>query len=824
LPTPPETEPIKWANVLAVKNVDAFFEDNAKKAKTLDPLTSKSTKNKTSLKTQQINVRNTSKGLVLTADKTVTPESKNFSHWRMATVYNPTIPDDWINYNYLSFWVYLEGAESASFNTLFELKDKIKVGGKITRPFIFTEKNIEAGKWTRVFLNFCHVPPKQRFQLKNYRIYIYTIGREPDSPTSQMRLYMDKFQLLKITPRKWEGWEPDSALVTVNQLGYPRFATKHAYMNHECSKDGEEFQLINCDNKKVAYKGKIKIPKGGRTPYALLDFSNYTKPGCYQILCGKLSSYPFHIGDKLHEDLLKESFSFISGSRSGDSTSLHGASHLDDGIFKGKRHDVSGGYYDACDVRRYGGNSCIVAESCLNAVEFGELPPRLSRYILEEARWACQSHHKILKATGIIPRSIEEVNKKPEFNKNNCFSDNIKGNSDDREFSNESASPGDVHLLYAKAAAQLAFLLSERKAHDAQEALQRAEWAWELFMSPGYWKKNKIGGTTGSHINALKAQTAMYLYRTSKSPKYLDMAKEEGLQLLKAQNRQPYSDAPFPITGNFTSGKGYHNAILHKERALAALADLCQFLPQSPYNTEYREALEFSMNSLIKPIDNWSQPYSVPFVFFPKPGKSLKNKRNDIGRAGNYLVRPMFNYAYAQARVAQALKSYELEDIVIREIGWVLGMNPFAVSFVWDVGTETQRQCHALHGVPKGTLFGGAVVNASGEPFYLRDDKSIGCIGIEVHIPRQARFLQTLALISGSGKVSGRIQKGNKLWKGNIKIFTNNNEFVRDWEITQNGLFGPVSLPPGQYKIIMKEKEIPFDIVTGTKQTLNIIL
>ncbi len=108
----------------------------------------------------------------------------------------------------------------------------------------------------------------------------------------------------------------------------------------------------------TVYTGKLEKSITEMGTFLTGDFSSLTTPGIYRVVLDRKDaySYQFTISDGIHYPLIRSFLDFTHNWRSGNfSNAWHGPSHLDDAIRADTRehHDVSGGWYDAGDTRKW---------------------------------------------------------------------------------------------------------------------------------------------------------------------------------------------------------------------------------------------------------------------------------------------------------------------------------------------------------------------------------------------------------------------------------------------------------------------------------------
>ena len=169
--------------------------------------------------------------------------------------------------------------------------------------------------------------------------------------------------------------------ILINQAGYTPDASK------TCVVPGlleGEFSVVNTVTAEIVYKGNFIPIKGDFGNYARGDFSEVKANGSYYILSDTLRSYPFSISKDVYEQPMASIIDYFSKQRCGGSTAGYlTPCHLDDGVRmdNGKHQDVSGGWHDASDLRKWVGATIY---GMLGIAKTYELYPQMGKHKLLE--------------------------------------------------------------------------------------------------------------------------------------------------------------------------------------------------------------------------------------------------------------------------------------------------------------------------------------------------------------------------------------------------------------------------------------------------------
>src|SRR3954470_16548749 len=212
--------------------------------------------------------------------------------------------------------------------------------------------------------------------------------------------------------------------VIVNHLGFTPLAPKR------CLHPGTrpmDFSVIRADTGRSVLRGRLSPTRGDLGDYAVGDFTVLKEPGRYRIAAGNSTSAPFDIHPTLYAEPLRKCVAYFSVQRCGDSTTGYNSPcHLDDGrrTDNGQRHDATGGWHDACDVRKWI-NATLHGMSGLSALlDLRPAGPDRAR-VLDELIWGNRYFLKMQEPAGYVMDYCGGDD-------GNWFTDNQAGTPDDR--------------------------------------------------------------------------------------------------------------------------------------------------------------------------------------------------------------------------------------------------------------------------------------------------------------------------------------------------------------------------------------------------------
>ncbi len=167
--------------------------------------------------------------------------------------------------------------------------------------------------------------------------------------------------------------------IRYNQVGFFPDRMKNAWIfSMEEIKDAE-FTLHNANNGKEVFSGTLQQVQGkwGNFKYHYTaDFTGYQNEGKYYLKVGSKKTQPFIIGDNLFNTLADSLLKFYKVQRCGPTNPiLHSTCHLYDcpyieGEYPQKGIDVTGGWHDAGDYTKFLNTTAFTTYMMLFSYEF----------------------------------------------------------------------------------------------------------------------------------------------------------------------------------------------------------------------------------------------------------------------------------------------------------------------------------------------------------------------------------------------------------------------------------------------------------------------
>lgn len=194
-----------------------------------------------------------------------------------------------------------------------------------------------------------------------------------------------------------------SAVIRVNQVGYKPNSSKTAIILSKEALKSSKFELIDSVSGKVVYKNNFIITKWSyaKFPFSYkIDFSEVKEDGIYYLEIEDLISPSFRISENVYKSIVPNLISFYKVQRCGyTNPHLHEICHKADAAYlmDGQERidtllDLTGGWHDAGDYVKFLSTTAYTTYSLLLAYELGrevynfDLDSNKVPDILEEAK------------------------------------------------------------------------------------------------------------------------------------------------------------------------------------------------------------------------------------------------------------------------------------------------------------------------------------------------------------------------------------------------------------------------------------------------------
>ena len=518
-----------------------------------------------------------------------------------------------------------------------------------------------------------------------------------------------------------------------NQVGYIPEAEKFCITKGEVKRD---FEVIDLDTLEVVYEGVLQPNQGDFGTYLKGVFSPLSKEGHYFIKSGTLRSFPFKISNSIYQNPMDLIVSYFSRQRCGPSTTGYLAPcHVDDGIRldNGKHQDVSGGWHDASDLRKWVGATIY---GMISLAKTYELQKRHNgERILDELMWGNRYFLNMQEPQGYIMSFIGgDVKKHSDSNR---WTDNevgeeggevhfvkptagkskndmlIFGSNDDRVIRTD---PLDMtgQFNFITSEALMARITRDK---DSAYSLKCLKAAIDCFNWCTKTDRNTNPGTIGAGI-----QASIELYKTTNDAGYKDYAMEQAAKLKKLQ--APVNEDNFGgFFFNSPKGKQPYKNISRGCLEFISLCDLIQTFPAHKDAANWKDMISDYAYHYLRFISNKNNFGIVPFGLYTDedPGGNRKEGKYWY----RYFMQPELSWwvginanitsaGVGLIKAASILNDQELAGLAQRQLDWVVGVNPFNSSTMIGVGHNHLKHFPGSSFLPRTPVIPGAVQNGIG--------------------------------------------------------------------------------------------------------------
>lgn len=505
----------------------------------------------------------------------------------------------------------------------------------------------------------------------------------------------------------------ETAPVLINHVGFPPRGVKR------CMRAGTQpvpFKVVEAESGRTVHEAVMSACKGDMGEYLSGDFSQLTQGGTFRVAAAGNHSGDFSIGSDVYTAPLRKCIDYFSRQRCGAGrTGYNSPCHLDDGrrSDNGLRHDVTGGWHDACDLRKWV-DATVYGMIGLSRVLELLGPLRLDRAgIVEEMRWGNQYFQKMQEPAGYVMNYCGGDD-------GNCYTDNKPGTADDRLIHVE---PCDLTAQFHFIAAQAAMIRHTKEVEPAYA--QGCEDSARRCLA---WCVQERTPRSATSLSAAVIACAQ-LHSSIGGDRLRDMTANYARQLISLQVSGP-RDADSPVPGFFLASPDSPEPsrdIQHGNLPLLALCEALEHFGDHADARSWREALQEHAEYL-SAMSQRSAFGTIPFGLYV--GRDPGGNR----RLGSYWYRwfmkphgetsaadwwvginaHLASNGIGLNRAGRLLQDRPLLDLAQRQLDWILGGNPFNASTITGVGRNQPRLFVTREFAPATPLIPGGVMNGLG--------------------------------------------------------------------------------------------------------------
>jgi Glycosyl hydrolase family 9./N-terminal ig-like domain of cellulase. len=648
------------------------------------------------------------------------PSNRNYA---LAEIIRPLDNEDLREYNRFSVWVYVD---APGFYLAFGGFTLYNEGEKIMpAPGRFEGQHFETiypGKWQRIVWE---IPDLYRDRVTGFSVNVMLMGA-PAGASDRMSMRIDDMRIEKVEAENSRGFNLRRDAIAYSHSGYKTDVRKQALVQNV--KDSS-FKIYN-ETGGIAYEGKGQQVKNG---FVILDFSDLKEPGQYTIAVDNITSKPFPIGDNAYLATAWRTLNFFYAERCGyDQPGLHQECHQD--VFcihpDGRSICAAGGWHDAADLTQGIGNTAEAGMALLQLADaVKDKDKRLYDRLLDEARWGLNWTMRTRFGDGYRDGGLVI----------GIWTKNIRGDKDDMEVIAKN-SPYDNY--------EASIYCAMAVPHFEESDPVFARWCRNTAIEDFHFANELISMSKGKFsevdLHALATVSAMHIYRLTKEQKYLDYATRYAKMVMNCQQLERRKDWAMPLRGFFyeTHKKERILSYYHRCHEELMMQGLAMLLTDAPNHTDAPLWMEScrAYADYIRDISHVMEPYGIlPGAVYevnntdysgfshegskdtgaPTMEEYNAQVKNGIPLSKTHYLR-RFPVAYqfrgfhaivmgkakAAFILAGLLKDQELKNIATRQLEYIVGYNPFAMSTIYGDGYDYPP----LYGAYAGDVVGAVPV------------------------------------------------------------------------------------------------------------------
>ena len=462
----------------------------------------------------------------------------------------------------------------------------------------------------------------------------------------------------------------DSIFIRTNQVGFLPQDVKTAVVLSKSNLNGKQFFVVENKSNEIKFEGSVNDSPSvyGNFNYCYqIDFSSLSSIGKYKIKLSDSESYPFQIGDLIFNDVRDSLSLFFKAQRCGPTNPiLHKPCHLSDaakiiGYKDSTARDLTGGWHDAGDYIKFLKTTALTTYLLLFSYEFDsqkfgyDLDKNDVPDILEEAKVGIDW---LLRCNIDNQNLVSQVQNETDHNIGWRLPEN-----DSLQFERPAfVSMGKNTIGIYSATLALASKIWKEKFYENEFAAKCLLTAEKFYSIRN--QVQDIDSTYSNHypekdFNGKLALAAVELFNSTSNQKYLDEAIEYGT---KAGSDYWWS------AGDINSLADYKIAHYNPDFAKYIFQNLKHFKNTSDSSFQ-REGLAYS----------WGTTNTLLGVSL----QSILYKR--------------------------LTGTTEFDSLSIFQRDYILGRNPWGVSFIYNIGSNFSKHLHSQVAFFNGGYFPGAL-------------------------------------------------------------------------------------------------------------------
>lgn len=666
------------------------------------------------------------------------PDDGDYTNFGQVTVYCQLDKMNIEEYNRIYFEIKPNCPGMVNPHVMLSLKNE----GKIKIPDIYNREgyhsvNLKNNVWNECFVEIQDLPRDALTELA----FTVLMNGQDRATLENMTFTIRKVILRKVASASIsKGWNPKEYQIIYSHNGYDLKSHKLAIIN---APDIQTFQLINNLTHEIVLKKEIKILKTYIGKFSLMDFSEYEKPGEYQLQVGNIKSEVFQINSyqkRWHESIYR-SLNFIFCERCGCPVpDIHGSCHEDIiATHNGVKMIFNGGWHDAGDLSQQLVQTAEVTQALFEMSQIlKKEDEQLSLRLLEEAEWGFDFILKTRFGDGYRATSAGMSR----------WSDCFIGNMDDAEARVHNNAYENFFLSGIEAS--IAFTMpDENRLKSKAKAIAQEDFAFALekFKKDGFQHEPIFWEHTYNMSESLFLATMVWssctLYQLTGQALYANYANKWADDLLTCQEGEGIELFDRTLLKGFFYRDSKHKVIQHfnhqsREHLYAKALDmLVQTHICDEKNDIYMESIKMYGNYL-KYLTDFTKPYPMisSGVYLDAEyldDESFHRQHLLIGEeaAEDYMkqlkvahqIAPhlyvkkfpvwfsfrgnngiLLSMGKSASVIGKRIHDQDLIEIAEGQLQWMVGMNPFGQSLVYGEGHDYAQQYSVQSGEMVGEM------------------------------------------------------------------------------------------------------------------------
>lgn len=596
---------------------------------------------------------------------------------------------DLSEFNRCSIFIYIKATGYQNFYFHFSI-------GKIVHT-----ASIIPNQWNHIIWEIDEVLSR----VKHITITPFLMGCPPEA-LPDIEIYIGKIVMEKVNPDYILGWDLGER-IAYSHVGYFINTEKIAVTQVA---NNTKFYILNEENN-IVYFNDVKYEACKLGGYYILDFTNFNSIGSYKIKIDNRITETFVINENPYLMSEIKSMNFLRFLRCGEEISgVHSACHLHSMTMDENNNEVPnfGGWHDAGDLSQFEICTAEMAHSILDlALKTDDI--KLKRRFLEEAKvgikWLLQTKFKDGSRALAVSYKIWRDNELKNQNKEFYINKSEKGPF---EFFCSSAALACASRCYSDDQ-----IFSEWCLRVAIDDFNNAKKWYKEGVHTKRWGTNIDSQVCGHGILA-----ACEIYLSTNNEDFLNVARDYS-KIVMACQEQTY------LSNNAVRGFFYedpaHKYVLtyeHRGHEQSPIQGLCKLYEIEP-NEDIKKAIDLYSEYVLLTIHE-TKPYNLIPAHIYIDGKLNKERFtipaymcteeegiNDLYRQmhnglkitdGIYLrIFPiavqrrgfhatLLSKTKAISCIAKLTNNEKLRQIVINQLEWIFGKNPFASSTMYGEG------------------------------------------------------------------------------------------------------------------------------------------